>query len=640
MSLAAIQQYEFGGVDSRSNPLNMPTKRMLRCKNLVPQRDGHLALRYGYEEFVQSVINATAIHSLVGYQKLEGSRYMIFGQGTSLRVLDLATGTVTTPTVRGGAIASGSDWSWVFANNRLHGYNGTESKFFDGTVWRKTGVREPTAAEAAAVGVAGGALNANAVPQSTVGGAQPGYQFYIAYYNRQTGHVGNRRKIGGRMVPSAAREIDITSLPDLSGEDTELDILIGRTIDGAEVPYAVADVNGNWIYVPNGTTSATIDDAGIDPDAELPEENGLPQAFDKVALAGDRIAGNLANSPFVYLSSSETDAAATGIFVGRWEQSFKANRAETFPTGEALTCMAGYAQELWCFSQNDMAVLSDLSGVRGFLGPFKGGAAGKKAFVETPYGPFWLSGDKQLLTMTQGGPISASDEYERGLLKKIGDQYLSQVEVCYLRDVELGIDAIYIKGRDADGNTFRVVHDFSLDGQGYEDAYLGALASTYNMAVARDADGRLRMFGASTAGRLYTLFSGANDDGNEYTGTGLFLLNAGPDRPTISYLEWYGDSQVRWRVGKTLDTASDSLTDISGGIDGPSNHEIVPGGDRDFQYRVPLPEPECKYVYIEILLVSHSADGNLDLNDPPHCPLETYGRVYMVAPLMKGARGH
>jgi hypothetical protein len=635
MAQQALQRYEFGGVDSRSNPLNMRQDRMLRNRNWAPQRDGHLALRYGYMEFALSAVTATPIHSLVGYQKLEGSKYAIFGQGTTLKVVDLATGTVTTPTVRGGAVASGARWSWVFANNRLHGFNGTESKFFDGTVWRKTGVRAPSAAEAAAVTVTIGAPNANAIPASSVGGAQPGYQFYMAYWNRQSGQVGIRAKIGSRLVPTVAGNVDIASLPDLSGEDTELDILIGRTIDGAEVPYAVMDADGNHIYIANGATSGSITQKDIDGNAELPLDNGLPPAFDKVALAGDRIGGNRANSPYLELSASETDAADRGIFVGRWEQSYKPNRVETFPTGQNMTSLQGYMQEFWCFSRTHLAINSDLSGVRSWLGPFRGGCAGQDAFVETPYGPFWLSGDKQLLTISSNGPIPASDEYERGLLKKIGSAYLSEVQARYLRDVDKGIDAIYIKAKDASGVTFTVVHDFALEGQGYESVYLGALANAYDMAVVLDANGAERLMAGSSVGKLYTLHSGANDDGQEYTATGLLLLNAGPDRPTIPYIEWYGDSNVKWKIGKTLSDTPDTLEDIS------DTAEPVPGGEDDHQYRVTNKEPECKHLYVEISLQSHSADGNLDLNDPPHCPLETYGRVYLVAPLAKpGARGH
>lgn len=48
MALTAVEQYELGGVDSRSNPLNMPSNRSLMCKNFVPTPAGYLELRRGY----------------------------------------------------------------------------------------------------------------------------------------------------------------------------------------------------------------------------------------------------------------------------------------------------------------------------------------------------------------------------------------------------------------------------------------------------------------------------------------------------------------------------------------------------------------------------------------------------------------
>ena len=53
MSQKVMEFYEFGGVDSRSNPLNMPSNRSLRCKNWVPLRSGNLMLRWGYSRIAQ-----------------------------------------------------------------------------------------------------------------------------------------------------------------------------------------------------------------------------------------------------------------------------------------------------------------------------------------------------------------------------------------------------------------------------------------------------------------------------------------------------------------------------------------------------------------------------------------------------------
>jgi hypothetical protein len=48
---------------------------------------------------------------------------------------------------------------------------------------------------------------------------------------------------------------------------------------------------------------------------------------------------------------------------------------------------------------------------------------------------------------------------------------------------------------------------------------------------------------------------------------------------------------------------------------------------------------EIKQAYVRFQLDSHSADGNLNLNDPPHVPLESYGRIYLAQGLVGDQRG-
>lgn len=43
---------DFGGVDSRSNPINMPRDRFIMLRNFVARQDGHLQLRDGYVKIV------------------------------------------------------------------------------------------------------------------------------------------------------------------------------------------------------------------------------------------------------------------------------------------------------------------------------------------------------------------------------------------------------------------------------------------------------------------------------------------------------------------------------------------------------------------------------------------------------------
>ena len=63
-----------------------------------------------------------------------------------------------------------------------------------------------------------------------------------------------------------------------------------------------------------------------------------------------------------------------------------------------------------------------------------------------------------------------------------------------------------------------------------------------------------------------------------------------------------------------------------------SGSDPVVGSENDFRFRVSLVPPEVQRLYLRFQLTSHSADGNLDLNSPPHVPLEDYGRLYEFIP--------
>src|SRR5262249_52992963 len=105
-------------------------------------------------------------------------------------------------------------------------------------------------------------------------------------------------------------------------------------------------------------------------------------------------------------------------------------------------------------------------------------------------------------------------------------------------------------------------------------------------------------------------------------------------------VDFYGDSQIILTVGKTLQT---SLAPGSQWTFEPPNEdadvaEVPQGYEQDFRYRVKLVPPEIHHVYVRFQLTSHSADGNLDLNSPPHVPLENYGRLYEFIPALGDER--
>jgi hypothetical protein len=196
MGLRAIESAIFGGVDSRSNPVNMPQNRSIRTRNFAFDRAANLRLRDGYT-LLKSTGSGTAIASQIGFT-LSGTRYLNFFQGAAPKLLNVATMALSTPTVKGTAFASNARGCYFFANQRLYYFNGTDKKFFDGTYWRDIGlpsltadqiknvtfadgVREVTAAEVAAATVG-----------TTAGGSwgNAGVTVYCAYFDTSINELG------------------------------------------------------------------------------------------------------------------------------------------------------------------------------------------------------------------------------------------------------------------------------------------------------------------------------------------------------------------------------------------------------------------------------------------------------------------
>jgi len=846
-ALKPFEQIDAGGVDSRSNPVNMPRNRALRCLNWAPKQAGFWELRWGYTTVSMSTVTAVPIHSLFPYRTWDGHKYVLFMQGTTLNLLNTATGIVTTPTVRGTAIASATKGAGFFANNRFHYGNGTDQKWFDTVVWRNSGlpvltaaqiqnititegVREltPTQATAVTLTAAGGgtfpadtltghlmylalfdlsnneigpatifvgagrikltlnqeiqitgapnlsgvntnwvmlpggtidggnlaffftntstnlvsctragmtltvvatghglasgdvtilagttnfdgvykvtvvdvntftvtlpSTNTNAntgavgtvkriyqIPNgstsvtvtgnaqdtsyqvnqnlglaaSTIGGANPGYQFAASIYNPNGGgHVGNFVNIGARALQTAYRSNwHIAGLPDLSGIDTEWTVLLGRTGDGAQVPYGATDNAGNWLYAASAQTALTVTAPNLDGNHTLPTRNSIiPAQCNMFCVAGDFCYAADTGSPYLRRSGSLADALA-GIFTGRPEQSWAADDIDTFPTGEALTGMFEIDQEVFCGTLHDSALSVNLAGIEQWVGPWAVGIAGRRAGTKCgSHGFYWVTGDKQLATFQQGIPIAVSDEYELAELAQIGDAYLGTVEVVYYRNPAQQKDELRVEGQKSDGTPYTILHDFmlrevftapgSIYGQGYASQFLGALAIAFTSAQIRDGNGRLQIYAGAQNGTLYQMYAGADDAGAAYVADLILLLNGGTDRPSVPLLDFCGDQNIKITVGRNLQTSL--ALGAQFGFDPPSADadvaQLVQGSENDFLYRVFLVPPEVQRLYLRFQLTAHSADGNLSINSPPHVPLENYGRLYELIPAIGDER--
>ena len=633
MPLRVFEDVEFGGVDSRSNPLNEPQNRALRCLNWVPKEAGYLELRWGYSTVTMSNTSASAIQTILPYTLWDSTQYVIFQQGTTWK-RKANDGTITTPTVKGTAFASSNKAGFYAYNNHLHVGNGVDQKWYDGTYWRNNGIRAANSTDSASVTVTQGSNDTTGLAKTTVGGSQPGYQFYMAIYNPNTGHVGNRIAIGTRLANTTACDVAIANLPTLT-EDTEYSWVFGRTRDGGTVPYVITDASGNWIYAANGTTTITITSGVIDGNYELPTRNTvIPSQCSLFAVVGDYVWSADTTSPTIRRSGSKLDANQ-GIFMGLPEQSWAANDIQTFPTAQAARGIFEVDLELFVGTQNDCAILTDMAGVPMWRGPWNVGLAGARAGIKTHHGFYWLSADKELCTFVDGLPTAVSEEYEVAELSQLGDAYLSSVELIYFRDKTRGKDEIRIEGRKSDGTPYTVIHDFrlrdsrSLYGQGYGSQFLGPLATAFTSALVRDGNGKLQVFAGSSTGQLYQLYSGAHDAGNEFTADLIGLPPVGLKRVSVPFLSWHGDGNLQVFVGRLLKTTP-TVGEFSFE---QCATDSEPGYEDSYFYRAKLTTPELQSAaYIRLMLTSHSADGDLTLNSPPHCPLENYGRVYDLLP--------
>jgi hypothetical protein len=853
MALTPLEIFQFAGVDSRSNPLNCVPGKSLRCRNFVPKESGMLELRYGFSTVSMSGSTSTAAyHSLLPYTLYDNSGnetpYLLLGQGTQLRAMNIATGAVSSPTIKGAALAGTASFQSYLFNGKIHFGNGTEQKWFDGTTVRDNGLRALTAAEIANVQVGfgvdslsaannssvtltpagGGSLSAtsgsgilfyvskfdsasnelgpaplnagsgrvtltlnqkvtvaglpdlsviageaswyklisrtgdgtaaayfctntstavvscsrsgttltvistahglssndivvlsgttnfdgiyfitkidnntftaalnqasgqNVTGSNTTGGtckrivsatpagttvdvlaptqdtnilandanrglavsasglSTPGYAFYLAIYNPTAdGHVGNRIALNvGRFTTISPRDnVRITGLPDLSGTDSEWTILIGRTGDGAQIPYPCADSNGNWFHTVSGQTAITLTTQGaLDGVNEMPTRNGIiPSGLNMFALSGGKVYGAIAGRPTVYFSADEADDL-NGDFIGRPEQSWAPNDIETFPTAQGLRGMFDEDRGVFCATKNDGAILADLGSTRAWIGPWYGaGIAGQRAHCDTPFGKFWLSGHKQLLTFEDGTPTAVSDEYQAALLSKIGDAYLSQTEMVHLTDIAKGINKIVIKCLDTNGIPFEVHHDFKLrdgnspTGQAYESLYSAPLATNYIVSRVRDSADAERVWAGGSNGSIYQLESGANDAGSEFSADAIYPLNAGPNRPSVPEFRIFGDTAAVLSIAARLD-ASPSSTASSSFV--PLVRSAVPGEDgNSYSSYKRTDGTKLNKGFLRIQLDSHSVDGDLSFNDPPHVPLETYGRIYLGMGLIGQQQG-
>ena len=477
------------------------------------------------------------------------------------------------------------------------------------------------------------------VTSSSFGSIAPtslsGYQLYAAIYDPITQHMGNCAPIGNPVTVGATNSAFLVSGLDLlTPINSEWEYALGMTNDGGQVPYWFVDSYGNNIVLGNSATMGTVYLGNVNALQELPFRNDVPPPFDKYAQVGTRLFAGLAGNPFMSYSNDPSDISNAN-YVGQPAESWPADQQEPLPDGLLPTALHAYRLEGWFFSRENLHIWSQFllqQGVNPWRGPWPGGCAGQRAFVETPHGPFWISAQKQLCTFMEDGVISVSEEYELSLLGQIADATLGQTEVAYLLGQTELIDQIVIKGLDVNGNPVIVVHDFNLEdersphGQGYQYQYTGLAVQTFVGAGytprqnVYDLNAKMRLWAGSVAGTFAQLEDGIQDDGADYSGDYIGLLGMGTQRRSLLELEYQGDPNL---VVSYLPDYTLGLGDFILAPQDPIPENIVQNGTR---FAAKFGSEEARFVYIRLQLTS-SATGTFAVTNPPFLPMPSYGAI-------------
>lgn len=119
----------------------------------------------------------------------------------------------------------------------------------------------------------------------------------------------------------------------------------------------------------------------------------------------------------------------------------------------------------------------------------------------------------------------------------------------------------------------------------------------------------------------------------EFSADYIALVNFGPDRPSVSGWTLYGDSNHRFSVLRELSGDPSLFQDLDAT---PEAGEP----DSNFKMRHNMQgNAEMQMTYIRLQLDSHSADAPTEEQDVIHCPLESYGRIYIARGEFGAARG-
>lgn len=163
---------------------------------------------------------------------------------------------------------------------------------------------------------------------------------------------------------------------------------------------------------------------------------------------------------------------------------------------------------------------------------------------------------------------------------------------------------------------------------------LRCICLDFTEEVIQDANDIEQVVAGGADGKLYLLYDGISDNGKYFTGQALALKYVGPQRTAIQSIEWYGEKTVEFFLAKQLSTPFDSAEMQALSADGPDE---VQDDENSNHWRVTVKQ-QLQMIHAYLLLRMKGYEGGtMDLSDPPHMPVETYGRVLLVSPQAGGA---
>jgi hypothetical protein len=206
-----------------------------------------MELRYGFTTVTMTgSTSATSYHSVIPYTQFTNAGvetpFLLLGQGTQLRVMNISTGAVTVLSPRGAALAATAGFNSYLGNGKIHFGNGTDQKWFDGTTVRDNGLRSLTAAEVANVVLSFGlgefSTSANATISVSASGTAGsftattgnGFLFYVSQFEAISNELGpsTTNAGSGRVTVAATNKVTLSNLPVTASSSVKL---ISRTGD-------------------------------------------------------------------------------------------------------------------------------------------------------------------------------------------------------------------------------------------------------------------------------------------------------------------------------------------------------------------------------------------------------------------------